>query len=146
MRNQFLSLRQASKGFTLIQLLVWVLIASAVFGGFFYLLNSEHAKTRDAKRLADMSRVQAAFEFLFAQNASFAKAADGGCNTVGVHVNLCKLSSVIPDIATLSDPGSFSYVVSRVPDDEGYQVTFQLERSYGNLKAGAHAISQDGFQ
>lgn len=132
-------------GFTLIPLLVTILIASVVVGGFFYLLNAEHAKTRDAKRLADMSRVQAAFELLYAQQASYVSASSG-CDTIGDPVSDCALQDILPGIGTFTDPGSAAYIVSYIPDDQKYEVTFELERSYGDLTAGLHTISPEGLQ
>lgn len=136
---------KSTGAFTLIQLIIWVMVVSVVIGGFFYLLNIERAKTRDAKRVSDMTRVQAAFEFLYATKASFRSASEGGCSTAGALVSTCNLGAYLPDIASMRDPGSFTYVVSRVPDDEGYEVTFQLEHSYGAFASGAHVLSPDGI-
>ncbi|HCM67813.1 MAG: hypothetical protein A2898_00060 [Candidatus Kerfeldbacteria bacterium RIFCSPLOWO2_01_FULL_48_11] len=133
-------------GFTILQIIIWALIGSAVIGGFFILLNNERAKTRDAKRVSDMTRVQAAFEVLFATSASYASAAEAGCDTVGEPVSACNVSFFLPDITTMADPGGSSYVMAEVPDDDGYAVSFTLERAYGLLVEGQHVLTQDGIR
>lgn len=145
MKNNYLQTIHSSKGFTIIQLIIWAVVISVVVGGFFYLLNSERSKTRDAKRMSDMTRVQAAFELLYSTTASYSAAAEG-CNTEGAIVSMCGLSGQLPDITIIRDPGKYQYAVTKVPDDEGYTITFQLERSYGNLQAGAHTVTQSGIR
>lgn len=109
------------------------------------LLSQERARVRDSRRIADMVRVQFAFETLFREKASYAAAA-AGCSQAGSPVARCELSQYLPAITTLKDPGRFSYAVARVPDDTDYQVTFTLERGYDNLAAGKHTVSRDGIR
>ena len=139
-------LRNTSSGFTVIQLLLSVLVLGIIVSGFFYLLNNERSKTRDAERLADMARVQAAFQMLYATNASYISAAENGCGTVGSLVNSCNLTAQMPDIGTIKDPGQYAYTVNAIPSDQGYEVVFRLENSYGSLKSGFHSITEDGLR
>ncbi|MFC1687581.1 hypothetical protein ACFL0L_03305 [Patescibacteria group bacterium] len=145
MKNTESQIINSSKGFTIIQLIIWAVVVSVVVGGFFYLLNSERSKTRDAKRMSDMTRVQAAFELLYSTTASYSAAAEG-CYEEETLVSTCALSTQLPDISIIRDPGNFLYTVTKVPDDEGYEVTFELERSYGNLQAGVHTVTQSGIR
>lgn len=133
------------KGISLIRILVVVVIAGAILGGGFLLLNNERSKTRDAKRIADIVRVQAAFEFLFNDTASYELAAVGGCETAGDLVSQCNLSKYFSNINTLKDPGGFSYIVSSVPTEDDYQITFTLENSYDSYLAGQHVLSPSGI-
>jgi hypothetical protein len=134
------------KGLSVVRLLVIVAIACVVIGGGFVLLNSEKVNSRDAKRLSDITRVQAAFELLYNETASYAGAANGGCDQVGQLVSKCNLSAYIPTIAQFKDPGKYSYKISQVPSDAGYEVTFYLEKQYGNLLAGKHTVSPLGIK
>ncbi len=134
------------KGISLVTILVIVIILGAIIGGGFLLLNQERSKTRDAKRMADMARIQAAFEFLYNDTASYELAATGGCDTAGVSVNKCNLSKYLPTIANIADPGKFHYVVSEVPTEENYTVTFTLENSYDTYQAGQHQLSAAGIK
>jgi len=134
------------KGVGLITILIVVIIAGAIIGGGFLLLNSERSKTRDAQRMADIVRVQASFEFLFNDTASYELAAVGGCDKVGNLVSQCNLSKYFPTINTLKDPGKFSYIVSTVPTEDDYQITFTLENSFDSYKSGTHVLSAVGIQ
>ncbi len=139
-------LMKSGAGFTLVQLLLVIFVLGVLLAGSFLLLNNERAHTRDAKRMADMARLQAAFELLYHATASYGQAATDGCNTIGMAVNSCNLSVYLPAIKSFRDPSSGSYIVSQVPSDSGYQITFSLEKSYDSFRAGPHTLSQNGIQ
>jgi type II secretory pathway pseudopilin PulG len=132
-------------GLSLIELIVILgLFGLVVFLGV-VLLGNERAKTRDAGRLADMTRVQSAFQILYFEKASYAPAAEG-CSAVGNDIASCGLERYLPGIGSLKDPGRFSYTIASVPDDGGYAVEFTLERAYGTLAAGKHRLTKAGIQ
>jgi len=133
-------------GISLLQVIIIVIIASAIIGGAFLLLNGEKAKTRDAKRLSDITRIQAAFELLYNQSASYAPSSQSGCNQAGMLVSQCNLKQFIPTISQIKDPGSNTYKVTGVPGDQGFAISFTLEKAYGNLAAGKHTLTQNGIQ
>lgn len=134
------------KGVKLLSVLILIFAFGVVIAGGFLLLNSERSKTRDAKRLSDITRVQAAFEFLYNDVASYEFAAQDGCSQTGMLVSQCNLSNYLPLIIEMKDPGKNSYLVSKVPSIDEYEVVFQLENSYGSLTAGQHTLSQNGIQ
>ncbi|MDP2684069.1 MAG: hypothetical protein Q8P20_03345 [bacterium] len=134
------------KGVSLINILIIVIVVGIIIGGGFLLLNNERSKTRDAKRMSDIVRIQAAFEFLYNNTASYEFAAVGGCESVGNLVSQCNLSKYMPTIAAIKDPGKFSYIVSTVPTEDDYQITFTLENSYDSYAAGQHVVSPAGIQ
>ena len=134
------------KGLSLVVILILVIIFGLIIGGGFVLLNQEKAKARDAKRLSDITRVQAAFEFLYHDTANYALAAQNGCDKAGMLVSQCNLKQYLPSIAQFRDPGGYSYAISGVPSEEGYEVTFNLEKSYYNLKAGKHTLTHNGIK
>lgn len=125
------------------------LIIGSLVGGLLLvgtlLLNNERARTRDAKRIADMTRLASGFTLLYAEKASYLDAAVG-CSKVRQLASTCALTEVLPGLNTVADPGRFSYTVSRVPDREDFGIAFTLERSYGALKAGRHTLSKNGIQ
>lgn len=133
------------KGIALVKLLIIIIIFGAVIGIMFLLLNDEKAKTRDAKRLSDISRLQVAFEFLYNDTASYEQAAQNGCNQINILVSQCNLKNYIPSINQFKDPSQYQYVVSKVPSEDGYEVTFYLEKDYDGLKAGKHILSPLGI-
>ncbi len=133
------------RGFTLTE----TLITGALFGIVILvstlLLSNERARTRDARRVADMTRAASGFALLFASEASYAPAAVG-CPTVGSQLNTCTLTSVLGPLATLHDPGKFSYTISMVPTRENFGVSFHLEHRYENWAAGVHVLTKAGIQ
>lgn len=134
------------KGLKLLSVLILIFAFGALIAGGFLLLNNERSKTRDAKRLSDITRVQAAFEFLYNDVASYEFAAQDGCSQTGMLVSQCNLSKYLPLIIEMKDPGKNSYIVSKVPSIDEFEVVFQLENSYGSLIAGQHILSQNGIQ
>lgn len=124
------------------------LIIGALFGVVIIvgslLLSAERARTRDAKRVADMIRLSAGFALLYSQKASYAAAA-AGCPTVGADPTRCSLNQVVVGLGQIKDPGRFHYTISRVPDATDFGVTFRLERTYGTLLAGTHTLSKSGI-
>lgn len=132
-------------GLSLIELIVLIgLFGLTILLGIF-LLGNERARTRDAQRLADMNRVQAAFQILYFEKASYAAAAEG-CPRVGDDVADCGLGRYLAGFSVLRDPGKYAYTISKVPDQDGYEVAFTLERSYGTLEAGSHTLTKNGIR
>ncbi len=136
----------SQKGLSILSIIIIVVVFGATVGGAFVLINNEKAHTRDAVRLSDMTRVQAAFEFLYNQQASYALAAENGCNQAGMLVSQCSLGEYYSTINQLEDPGKYQYKVSTVPTENEYGITFTLEKDYQNLTAGEHLLTQDGIQ
>lgn len=125
-------------------LVVGALFALFVLAGTLA-LSIERARTRDAVRIADMTRVAAAFAILHAQQASYASAAEG-CSAVGDLVSACTLDTGVVGLGSLKDPSKYTYTVTRVPDRDDFAVSFHLERRYGSLAAGTHSLTKAGIQ
>ncbi len=142
-----ISMREATqRGSTLVNVIIIVIVFGIVIGGCFYLIGEERAKTRDAKRLSDISRIQAAFEILYNDTASYELAANGGCNQEGSPVSSCNLSAYLPTIADFKDPGSSRYLITEVPSETAFGVSFQLEKEYGTLIEGKHKLTPAGIK
>lgn len=127
--------------YSLFLVIVVVIIVVWVMG-----VKREQAIARDAQRLADMNSVQMAFEALFRETNQYDDAAAAGCHSQGMEVSTCLLSDYLPLIGEINDPGTFAYAVTGVPSGDRYEVTFELERSYGSLLAGTHRLNQDGIR
>ncbi len=133
------------RAFTLTETLIIGALFGAVIIAGSLLLSVERARTRDAKRLTDMTRLAAGFALLYSQKASYADAA-AGCSTVDSNPAGCSLAEVVSGLDRLRDPGRYRYTVNRVPDREDFGVAFRLERSYGSLLAGPHVLSKSGIR
>lgn len=131
------------RGFTLTE----TLIISALFGLVLVigslLIANERAHTRDMKRLADMNLLAGGFAVMYTDKASYADAAVG-CSKVGDQADKCSLPTMTK-LEPVQDPGSYKYLVTRVPDKDSFGVSFRLERSYNNLTAGTHILSPSGI-
>lgn len=125
-------------------LLVFTLIA-AFLAAVGLVLSQERARVRDSRRMVDVVRLQFAFETLYRERASYVEAA-AGCSQPGALVSTCSLTTYLPRIAALKDPGRYAYTVEKVPDDKDYAVTFRLERGYDTLAAGKHVLSKNGIR
>ena len=134
------------KGLTVVQLLIGILIFGIIIGGGFVLINQEKAKTRDAKRISDITRLQAAFEFLFNETNSYEGAAENGCSKLNDSASLCNLQKYLPSISDFRDPSGGNYTIITVPTEDNYEITFHLERSYGEFRAGKHTLSPSGIK
>lgn len=138
-------LNQSGAGFTLTE----TLIIGALFGLFLLagtlVLSAERARTRDMKRVADMTRLSTGFALLYGQKANYTNAA-AGCPTVGSDATKCTLTDVLDSLSSIADPGRFAYTVARVPDRDDFAIKFRLERTYGTLKAGEHILSKAGIR
>jgi prepilin-type N-terminal cleavage/methylation domain-containing protein len=138
-------MKKNNKGFTLVELLVVLSIFIVVTLLYTLLLTNERARTRDARRMADMVRLETSFELLFNEKNSYAEAAVG-CGEEGSPASNCSLTEYWPAIAQLEDPGSFEYLVTIVPEEKNYEVSFRLERDYDRLAAGRHTVSPEGIK
>lgn len=134
------------RGLTLTRLLVWVLVVGGVLAVIFLLLTREQARARDAKRVADMTRLAAAFELLYAERASYEAAAEDGCKEVGSPANTCSLALYFPGIGNLTDPSGGAYLLAQVPTKDSYAVSFSLERGYSEVGKGPHLLTPEGIK
>ena len=133
------------RAFTLTEtLILGALISVLVLVGVL-LLSNERARTRDAKRIADMTRLAGGFALLYAQQASYIDAA-AGCPKVGDLASRCTLTTVMKGLDQIADPGRWQYTVVQVPNKDTFSISFRLEKSYGNLKSGLHTLTPAGIR
>ena len=133
-------------GFIGMRLLLEILVGGIILALAVMLVRSNDAKMRDAKRLSDMSRSQIAFQMLFLETNSYKEAAVNGCSAAGSVISQCNLKKYFPAISRLRDPGKYQYLVSKVPDDRGYAITFILEKDHRDFKKGRHTLSEKGIR
>ncbi len=151
------TLRNKNKGFTLIELLVVIAIIGLLASVVLLALNSARAKSRDAKRLADVRQLASALELYFNDNntyptgtagvgaAAIAKMvpgyigliptspapADGNCRASGSGLNSNDY---------YFDPGSIAGATS------DYFLTFCLGAATGGYPLGQHTLTSAGIK
>lgn len=125
---------QSKRGFTLIELLVVVaiigILASVVMVG----LSGARAKTRDAKRRADLKSLQGALSVYYANNGQYpascngttwggAGTAWGSCATSGASAYINGLSpSYLATLPVDPGPGTNGYIYAPTSDYQGYTI------------------------
>lgn len=133
------------RGIGLVSTILVLTFAAMFLAAVGLVLSQERARVRDAKRIVDMIKVQYAFETLYREKASYIDAASG-CAKTSTPVSTCALSTYLPGITAITDPGKYVYQVVRVPDDQDFGVSFTLERGYESLVKGVHILSKGGIQ
>lgn len=157
------TLRNKNKGFTLIELLVVIAIIGLLASVVLLALNSARAKSRDAKRLADVRQFASAVELYFNDNSSYPTA--GFTNPPGVVMTTALMGTTmaltgkplvptyigsIPDAPQPFDgPGCSSQAQNAYTYQGGqnaYTLTFCLGGTTGGYAQGVHTLTPAGIQ
>ncbi|OGE74072.1 MAG: hypothetical protein A3I07_01325 [Candidatus Doudnabacteria bacterium RIFCSPLOWO2_02_FULL_42_9] len=155
---------QGSKGFTLIELLVVIAIIGILAAVVLVSLNSARAKSRDARRLADVRQIMTALELYYNDCGGYP---DDDVNppapitTVGIAALQDEVSdgtpctsagttfgtflATIPSNPTPADPSALIYTYSSASNTE-YTITFGLEGTSGGFGPGLVTASEKGLQ
>lgn len=159
---------KTQKGFTLIELLVVIAIIGLLASVVLLALNSARAKSRDAKRVADIRQLASAMELYFNDNNSYPIQATAALTIPGLapsYIGAIPGTVSPPDNKTGSTctvannaynfnsyRDSANTVASQAGDTPatfpalGYRVAFCLGDVTGGLVAGVHTLTQSGIQ
>lgn len=156
-------LRNKNKaGFTLIELLVVIAIIGLLASVVLLALNSARAKSRDAKRLADIRQIASAFELYFNDNNAYPTGSVsivqgvggvlGAPNTVvgltPTYIGLVPAAPAPQDggCAGTAAKGSNNYWYETNSTGSFYTLTFCLGAVTGGYQGGTRTLTPAGIQ
>lgn len=141
------------KGFTLIELLVVIAIIGLLASIVLLALNSARAKSRDAKRLADVKELTTALELYYNDYSGYPSASSALSPN---YVQAVPNSPTPQDGSCSANQNAYTYTTSGTsftsPKDgtttvyPGYLYTFCLGGNTGGYSSGPHTASPSGIQ
>jgi len=150
MRNLF---NRKNRGFTLIELLVVIAIIGILAAVVLVSLNSARAKSRDARRLADVRQVMTSLELYYNDNGGYPDANASNVPAPAAANTGAAYSTYLASFPTPPSPGcaANTYVYSTTGGSTanartGYQLVFCLEGPAGGFSSGSHTASPAGLQ
>lgn len=153
-------LRNKNKlGFTLIELLVVIAIIGLLASVVLLALNSARAKSRDAKRLADIRQLSSAFELYFNEYNTYPTLATGAAVNAAPTLGQPSINptflGILPAAPTPADgtcattgqnSNQYFMVANTSALTSVYTITFCLGAATGGYNAGPHTLTQSGIQ
>ena len=127
---------KSKKAFTLIELLVVIAIIGLLATLSVIALNNARAKSRDAKRVADMRQIQTALELYFNDNLAYPPSVvpDGSIGTASS--TYMQVVPRPPQPPTTIDQYTYTY-----RSDTSYTLQYTLEGNVGSLTPGIHTAT-----
>lgn len=143
-------INRKNHGFTLIELLVVIAIIGILAAVVLVSLNSARAKSRDARRLADVRQVMTGLELFYNDNSRYPTATAGSPTAADGNPAFSTYLATFPTAPAPQDgactAGQNTYTYAQVGGGTSYTNTFCLGAATGGFAAGVHTASPSGLQ
>jgi len=131
-----------NKAFTLIELLVVIAIIGILSAITVIVLQNARAKSRDAKRIADVKQIQTALELYFNDNGSYPASVTNTIATGStIYMTQAPLAPTPIDGSCTSSTNAYTYS----SDGTTYSISFCLGNPNSGLSAGEKIATRDGI-
>lgn len=140
-------LRNKNKaGFTLIELLVVIAIIGLLASVVLLALNGARAKSRDAKRLADVRQMASAIEIFFNDYNSYPTNSSTSY-LVPNYIGLTPTAPTPADGTCTATTNAYTFTSPNYSNTAPtFSLTFCLGATTGGYSAGVHTLTQSGIQ
>ena len=137
---------KTQKGFTLIELLVVIAIIGLLASIVLLALNSARAKSRDAKRLADVRQIATALEMYYNDNQTYPAALSSLTTGSTIYMSTLPTPPAPGDagagnLCSSTAPAAYTYTAGTTTS---YGIGFCLGAATGGYSAGPHTMSPTG--
>ena len=147
--------KKTQKGFTLIELLVVIAIIGLLASVVLLALNSARAKSRDAKRLADVRQLSTALELFYNENGGYpAASSNAPSGLTNGYIGQVPTAPTPQDGPCTVGNNAYTYtpVGTSYTGTNGltvypqYTYTFCLGAATGGYASGVHTSTEKGIQ
>jgi len=136
------------QGFTLVELLVVIAIIGLLSTLSIVALNSARARSRDARRVADVKQIQTALEMYFNDAASYpAAVASGTSIAYDTGIGTTTYMQVVPTPPTPDDgcTGSVEYSYTQTGSGASYTLEYCLGADTSGISAALNTATPAGI-
>ncbi len=145
-------MKKNKQGFTLIELLVVIAIIGLLSTLSIVALNQARARSRDARRIADIKQIQTAVEMYYNDLGAYPTSITGGSNIATgsplvVYMDVVPKPPVPADNALCTGTTLYTYAVGTINGvaNGTYTLTYCLGSNTGGIPSGVNTASPSGI-